>query len=124
MSRRSSLDRAVVTLGAVSVLSAAFVVMRGDFEFVQVRGWGVAVAVVVGGFAVVAGWTARPTLAMVAGGAFLIAAVGQIVGEAVSENWFSGDGSTAALWLGLGAGLLTLAIAPRLWPGVADGSDR
>lgn len=122
MSRRSGLDRAVAVLGAVSVCSAAFVVLRGDFEFVQVRGAGVAVAAVVGLLAVVAGWAARPALAAVAGAAFLVAAVGQVVGEAWGDNWLGGDGSTASLWLGLGVGLLTLALAPRLWPD--DATDR
>jgi len=124
MSRRSDLDRAAAVLGAASLISAGFVVVRGDFEFVQVRGWGVAVALVLGILALVAGWTARPALAGGTGVAFLVAAVGQVVAESLATTWLGGDGSTASLWLGLGFGLLTVAGAPRRWPAPTDNADR
>lgn len=116
MNGRSSLDRVAVVLGAASVVSAALVVVRGDFEFVRVRGGGVVVALVLGAVAIAAGWTARPMLALVAGAGFLAAAVVQLVGWATSNNWLGGDGSTISLWLGLGIGLLATGLAPRIWP--------
>jgi len=116
MSARSNLDRAAVALGAASVVSAGFVVVRGDFEFVKVRGWGVAVALVLGVLALVAGWTSRPVLAAVAGAGFLVAAMVQVVVWASGRNWLGGDGSTISLWLGLGVGLLAAGLAARIWP--------
>lgn len=116
MTTRSTLDRAAAVLGAVSVASAGFVVLRGDFGFVRVRGWGVAVAVVLGALALLAGWTARRVLTVVAGAGFLAAAVVQVAVWATSNNVLAGDGSTVSLWLGLGVGLLAAGLAPRIWP--------
>jgi hypothetical protein len=116
MRPRSALDRAAAGLGAVSIGSVAFVVLRGDWDFVRVRGSAVAVAAALGAAAVVAGWTARPALAAAAGIGFLAAAVIQVVVWAAGDNFLGGDGSTVALWLGLGAGLITTGAAPRLWP--------
>jgi hypothetical protein len=116
MRDRSRLDRVAVTLGAVSVLSAGFVVVRGDVQFVRLRGWGVAVALVLGVLAVAAGWTARRVLAAAAGAGFLVAAGLQVVLWAGGVNRLDGDGSTVSLWLGLGVGLLAAGLAPRIWP--------
>ena len=110
------LDRAAVALGAASVVSVVFVVLRGEWDFVRVRGWAVAVAAVLGCVAVMAGWAARPALAAGAGIGFLAAAVVQVVVWAAGDNWLGGDGSTVALWLGLGIGLITVGAAPRIWP--------
>lgn len=116
MRDRSRLDRVAVALGAVSVLSAGFVVARGDVQFVRLRGWGVAVALVLGVLAVAAGWTARRVLAAAAGAGFLVAAGLQVVLWAGGVNRLGGDGSTVSLWLGLGVGLLAAGLAPRIWP--------
>jgi hypothetical protein len=125
MSAGSRLDRVAVTLGTVSVLSAGFVVVRGDFQFVRIRGWGVTVAVVLGLLAVVAGWTARTGLVVAAGAGFLVAAAAQVVVWASEGTWLGGDGSTVSLWLGLGVGLLVTGLAPRIWPeGQTEGADR
>ncbi len=113
---RSTLDRVAVVLGAASVASAVFAVVRGDFDFVRVRGWGVAVAVVLGALALFAGWTGRLTLTVMAGAGFLAATVAQVVVWATSSNALGGDGSTVSFWLGLGIGLLAAGLAPRIWP--------
>jgi hypothetical protein len=109
------LDRAVAALGVASVASAIFLFVRGDFEFVQVRGWGVAVALVLGLLAVAGGRWHRRALSSVAGAGFLVAAAGQVAGWAAGANVLGGDGSTASLWLGLGVGILIAAHAPRWW---------
>jgi hypothetical protein len=123
MRPRSALDRAALALGAVSLVSVVFVVLRGDWDFVRVRGWAVAVAAVLGAVAMVAGWAARPALAAGAGIAFLAAAVVQLVAWAAGDTWLGGDGSTIALWLGLGIGLVTVGAAPRIWPDEQDRTE-
>lgn len=114
--RRSGLDRAAMWLGAASLASAAFAPVSGTFDFVQVQSWGIAVAVALGGLALVAGWTSRPALAALAGAGFLVAAVVQVGLWAIGGNVLRGDGSTASLWLGLGIGLLATGLADRIWP--------
>jgi hypothetical protein len=98
------------------VASALFVFLRGTFEFVQMRGWGVAVALLLGAVAVVAGLRSRPALALTAGAGFLLAAVAQVVLWTGGNRLLGGDGSTVSLWLGLGIGLVTVALAAKLWP--------
>jgi hypothetical protein len=122
--RRTGLDRAAMWLGVASLASAVFAAISGTFDFVQVRGWGIAVAVVLGGLALVAGWVARPALAALAGAGFLAAAVVQVVLWAAGGNFLRGDGSTVSLWLGLGVGLLVTGLADRIWPDEASWSVR
>jgi hypothetical protein len=105
----SAAARAARVLGVVSVLSGVFVFVRGDFQFVRVRGAGVAVAIVVGVLAIGAAVVALRWLVAATGALFVLAAVVQVAGQAAGGNWLGGDGSTASLWLGLGAGLLALA---------------
>ncbi|GAA3959889.1 Rv1678 family membrane protein [Actinoplanes auranticolor] len=116
MSAYSSLDRTAATLGVVAMTGAAFVFLRGTFEFVQIRGAGVAVSLLLGALAVTAGRLARPVLALIAGVGFLVAAVIQVARWADGGNELGGDGSTVAWWLGLGVGLITVGITDRLWP--------
>jgi hypothetical protein len=123
MSARSELDHAAVVLGAASVASAVFVVVRGDWDFVRVRGWGAAVAVALGALAIVAGATARRALTVAAGAGFVVAAAVQVAVWSTSNNVLSGDGSTVSLWLGLGVGLLIVGLAPRLWPEEQPGGE-
>jgi hypothetical protein len=114
VSSRGPLDRAALVLGAVSLISAVFVFVRGDFQFVKVRAAGVAVALVLGLLAVAAGWLASRALELAAGFGFLLAAAVQLGLLAGGDGGFlRGDGSTFSLWLGLGAGLVTLGLAPR-----------
>jgi hypothetical protein len=114
--RRTGLDQATLWLGAASLASTVFAVIGGQFQFVQVRGWGLAVAVGLGLVALVAGWASRPPLAVLAGAGFVAAALLQVVIWTTGGNVLRGNGSTAALWLGLGVGLLALGLAGRIWP--------
>jgi hypothetical protein len=47
-------------LGGVSIISAAFVFVKGDLQLVQIRAAGLVVALVLGLLAVVAGWLGNP----------------------------------------------------------------
>jgi hypothetical protein len=112
--RRTPLDRAALVLGAVSLVSALFVFVRGDFHFVTIRGAGAVVALILGAAAVAAGWLASRALALAAGVGFLAAAavqLGLLAGG--SGGFLRGDGSTFSLWLGLGVGLVVLGMTPR-----------
>lgn len=109
---RGSLDRGAAALGWLSVASAAFVLLRGDFEFIRVRGGSVVVAVGLGAVAVAAGRLASRALMLAAGAGFLAAAAVLLVLLSQGDGGFlDGNGSTFSFWLGLGAGLLLLAQA-------------
>jgi hypothetical protein len=113
MSRRA-LDRAALVLGLVSIFSALFVFVRGNFQFVQIGGVGLAVAVVLGLLAVVASWLDEPTLLLATGAGFLLAAgiqLSQLAGG--SSRLLGGNASTFSLWLGLGIGLIAIGLVPR-----------
>jgi hypothetical protein len=116
MTTRAYPERVALTLGAVSVASALLALLRGDFDFVRLRGWGVVVAVGLGAVALAAGWSGWRALTMAAGTGFVVAAVAQVVTWTMSDNLFAGNGSTVSWWLGLGIGLLTAGLAPRIWP--------
>lgn len=115
MTGRSAVDRAVVVLGAASVLSVVFVFAGGTFEFVRIRGGGVGVAVVLGLLACAAGWLGNRVLTVAAGGGFLLAALVLLVllGRQGNGGFLDGSASTFSLWLGLGVGLVVLGITPR-----------
>lgn len=107
-----SLDRATMTLGAVSVASAAFLFARDEFEFVRVRGGSVVVALALGSLAIVAGRLASRTLTLAAGAGFLAAAAVLLALMTQGDGGFlDGNGSTFSLWLGLGVGLVLLGLA-------------
>jgi hypothetical protein len=120
MNRRGRLDRAALVLGAVSLVSAAFVFVRGDFQFVRIRSAAAVVALVLGLLAIGAGWLANRTLTLAAGAGFLLAAAVQLGLVAFADGGFlRGDPSTVSLWLGLGVGLVALGLASR--PGTGEG---
>lgn len=103
-----------MVLGAVSVASAGFLWVRGDFQFVQMRGGGLVVALAFGALAGVAGWLASRVLTVAAGAGFLLAVVVQLVLLAGGSGGFlQGNGSTVSLWLGLGTGLVAVGAAPQ-----------
>jgi hypothetical protein len=112
---RTALDRAVLSLGAASVASALFTFVRGDLEFVTVRGGGLAVALVLGGLSVVAGWLGSRALALLCGAAFLLSAgvLLTLLGARGNGGFLDGSGSTFGLWLGLGVGLVALGATSR-----------
>jgi membrane protease YdiL (CAAX protease family) len=113
----TGLDRAAVALGVVSVASVGVAELRDKYQVLELRtAWSIAVAVGLGLCAVLAGLTRRRWAAAATGGLFVAAAVVQVPVWASSDNWLGGNGSTASLWLGLGAGLLAVGLAERLWP--------
>lgn len=114
MTARSARDRAAMWLGGVSALSAIMGYAKGDLLFVQVSGIAMVVALGLGALAFAAGWLGHRLLTLAAGAGFLFAAVLQLALMTQGNGGFlRGNGSTFALWLGLGAGLLALALTPH-----------
>lgn len=110
----STLDRAAVVMGLGSIASVVFVLEGlGDFRFMRVSGASIVIALAIGLLALLAGSLSRPALAVVAGLAFLAAAVVQVVSSATGNDWLGSDLSTMSLWLGLGVGLFVAGSAPR-----------
>ncbi|HEV2088452.1 MAG TPA: hypothetical protein VGR21_09080 [Cryptosporangiaceae bacterium] len=123
MTARRSVDRATIALGVVSILSLAFLPLEGDLGVIEWGAAGMVVAVVLGLAAVVAGLLGHRLLTLVAGGAFLVAALLQLAQAGRSPNWLGGNGSTVALCLGLGAGLLALGLTAGSDPLRADADE-
>jgi len=108
-----SLDRASTTLGAVAVASAVFVVVRGDFSFIRVRGDTVAMVLALGLLAIVAGRRASRALTLAAGAGFLASAAVVLLALVTrgESAFLDVDGSTLSFCVGLGVGLLLLGLA-------------
>jgi hypothetical protein len=114
MNSPKALDRAVMLLGGVSIISAAFVFVHGDLQLVQIRAAGLVVALVLGLLAVVAGWLGEPTLILSTGVGFLLAAAVQLgMLASGAAGLIGGNASTVSLWLGLGVGLIAIGMVPR-----------
>lgn len=114
MTAREESDRAALALGIASLLSVLFAFVRGKFEFLQIDGGGIVVALLFGLLACAAGWLANRLLCLASGVGFLLAALVQLALMTQGSGGFlKGNGSTFSLWLGLGAGLLALALTPR-----------
>lgn len=110
---RRPLDRAAATLGAAGVASVLFTLTTSsNNNFVEVEKAGLVVLPVLGVCAVVGGLIARPILVRLAGAGYAAAAVVQLVQLGRSTNWLEGNGSTFALLLSLGLGLLVVGFAP------------
>jgi hypothetical protein len=117
MKTRDALDRAALVLGVVSMVSALFVFVHGNYQLVQIRAAGLVVALVLGLLAVVAGLLEERALTLATGVAFLLAAVvqlGLLVGS--GSGLLGGNASTFSLWLGLGVGLVAIGMVPRPEP--------
>jgi hypothetical protein len=114
MNSHERFDRAALVLGAVSIISAAFVFVEGDLQLVQIRAAGLVVSLVLGLLAVVAGWMGESTLILAAGAGFLLAAAVQLAMLAGgAAGLLGGNASTFSLWLGLGVGLIAIGMVPR-----------
>ena len=114
MKTRDALDQGALVLGVVSMVSAGFVFVLGNFQLVQIRAAGLVVALVLGLLAVVAGLLEERALTFATGVAFLLAAVvqlGLLIGS--GGGLLGGNASTFALWLGLGVGLVAIGMVPR-----------
>jgi hypothetical protein len=107
-------DQAAITIGVGSLVSSVFTLADGDpWEIVTMPAVAVIVALVLGALACAAGLLGRPLLVRVVGGAFLVAALVVLLELALGTEWTHGNGSTMALWAGLGMGLLAAGFAPR-----------
>ncbi len=111
---RHPLDQAATTLGVVGVASLVFALSTSsNNNFVAMQGAALIVFPVLGMCAVVGGITGRRILVQLAGAAYIAAAILQLVQFGRSTNWIDGSGSTFALLLALGIGLLVVGLAPR-----------
>lgn len=111
MRTKNKADRAAMGLGAVSLLSLLFLVVKGELHFVEVSKAAVPVAIVLGLTAIAGGWLSSRVLVVLAGIGFLAAAAGQVVLQTAGASLANGtNGSTMGFWLGLGAGLLALGL--------------
>lgn len=114
MRTRSGADRAAMWLGAVSLVSLLFLVIKRELHFVEIPKSGVPVAIVFGLMALAGGWLANRAMTVAAGGGFLAAAVLQVVLQSVGSSYANGsNGSTMGLWLGLGAALVAVGLTRR-----------
>jgi hypothetical protein len=115
MTTRTPLDRATVALGVASMASALFACVEGDLEFVTMGGGGVAVALGLGVLAVVAGLLGSRPFGLAAGAALLVAAAAllALLAATGTGGFLGGSASTFALWLGLGTGLVVVALNDR-----------
>ncbi|WP_426996992.1 Rv1678 family membrane protein [Pseudarthrobacter sp. N5] len=108
-------DRPVLVLGVAALLGSLFAFSTGGpapADLIHVRGAGLIVIVALGVLAVLGGVLRRRVLVIVAGAAFVAAAVIQLLQAGQAVNWLGGDGSTLALMGGLGLGLLAVGLTP------------
>lgn len=112
---RTTFDRAAVVIGVGGVLSVLFALTTSsDNNFVKVGGTGLLVFLVLGLLAIAGGLSGLRPLVLAAGGLFVLAAIVQLVQFGRSTNWLDGNGSTFALLLAWGLGLLVVGFAGRV----------
>jgi peptidoglycan/LPS O-acetylase OafA/YrhL len=113
-----SRQRAAVVLGATAIICTVFVLFGGPFKFVPLY-WG-ALAVggfLLGAFAVVAGFSGRRMLILLAGALFLVGVLVALVLLIVgSEGFLRVNVGPLSLWTGLGMGLAALGLTPDRTP--------
>ncbi len=111
MTTRSAVDRAAIWLGLASLASLIFLATKREVHFVQIPKAGIAVAIVFGLAAIAGGLMASRALTLIAGAGFFAAAIAQLVLQTNASSLADGsNGSTFGLWLGLGIGLVALAL--------------
>lgn len=114
---RHPLDRAAMVLGVVGVVSIGFALTTSsNNNFVLVQGLGLILFPVLGAGAVVGGALGQRSIVLAAGAAYVASALIQLAQFGRPTNWIGGSGSTFALLLSLGIGLLVVGLAPRLAP--------
>ncbi|WP_426976459.1 Rv1678 family membrane protein [Pseudarthrobacter sp. O4] len=109
-------DLPALVLGVAALLGSLFAFSTGGpapVDLIHVRGAGLIVIVALGVLAVLGGVLRLRVLVIVAGTAFVAAAVIQLLQAGQAVNLLGGDGSTLALMGGLGLGLLAVALTPR-----------
>jgi peptidoglycan/LPS O-acetylase OafA/YrhL len=105
-------DRAAMVLGVASLASVGVAQFKDRYAVLELRSWSIAVAVILGLAAIVAGLIRQRWAVIATGAVFLVAAVVQVPVWG-GNNWLGGNGGAAALWLGLGVGLLALGLTDR-----------
>ncbi|HZM80628.1 MAG TPA: hypothetical protein VFC19_33315 [Candidatus Limnocylindrales bacterium] len=101
-------------LGAISLGSLLFLVLKRELHFLEMPKAGIAVAIVFGLMALAGGWLASRAVAAAAGIGFLAAAVSQVILQTAGSSYANGsNGSTMGLWLGLGAALVAIGLSRR-----------
>jgi hypothetical protein len=114
---RHPLDRAAMVLGVVGVVSIGFALTTSsNNNFVLVQGLGLILFPVLGAGAVIGGALGQRSIVLAAGAAYVASALIQLAQFGRPTNWIGGNGSTFALLLSLGIGLLVVGLAPRLAP--------
>ncbi len=114
---RHPLDRAAMVLGVVGVVSIGFALTTSsNNNFVLVQGLGLILFPVLGAGAVIGGALGQRSIVLAAGAAYVASALIQLAQFGRPTNWIGGSGSTFALLLSLGIGLLVVGLAPRLAP--------
>lgn len=110
------LARAAMWLGVAGVLAASFALASGPWKAADIKGPPVIVTIVLGLLAIVGARLAMRLLVLFAAVGYLAAALLQLAQFGRPTNWLGGSGSTFALFLGLGVGMLAVALAPTLEP--------
>ena len=109
---RDRFDRAAIALGGGAVLSLVFALTTSsNNNFAKVQGVALVIFPVLGLLAIFGGVTGRRPVVLTAGVLFVLSAVLQLVQFGRSTNWIDGNGSTFALLLAFGVGLLVVATA-------------
>lgn len=109
---RDRFDRAAIVLGAGAVLSLVFALTTSsNNNFVKVQGIALLIFPLLGLVAILGGVTGRRPVVLSAGVLFALSAVLQLVQFGRSTNWIGGNGSTFALLLAFGVGLMVVATA-------------
>jgi hypothetical protein len=113
------LDRAAVALGVGAAASTLLgLAPRIPFHLVGIGALGMVVILLLAAAGIAGGLTRRRALVVAAGAGFLAAAALQLVQATVGgANTLGGDGSTVALLLAFGVGLLTVGLARPLQEG-------
>lgn len=111
---RHPLDRAAAGLGAAGIASLVFsLTTSASNNFVKVEGPALLVFPLLGLVALAGALAAQRLVVVLAGAAYVAAGLLQLAQFGRSTNWLHGNGSTFALLMSLGIGLLVVGLAPR-----------
>ncbi len=111
---RHPLDQAAAALGVAGIASLVFsLTTSANNNFVKVTGPALLVFPLLGVVALVGVYLKQRLLVVAAGAAYVAAGILQLVQFNRSTNWLEGNGSTFALLMSLGIGLLVVGLARR-----------
>ncbi|MEJ7707053.1 MAG: hypothetical protein WKF82_07080 [Nocardioidaceae bacterium] len=122
---RHPFDQAAMTLGLAGIASLVFsLTTSSNNNFVLVQGPGLLIFPLLGLCALVGGAIGVRMVVRLAGAAYAAAAILQLAQFGRSTNWIQGNGSTFALLLALGVGLLVVGFTPRRDTSATTPADR